>query len=365
MIIGTPKEITKHEYRVGITPEGVGRLRHEGHRLIIEQTAGEGSGFSDEDYRKAGAEISEKADLFREADLIVKVKEPLPSEFALFCEGQGLFTFLHLAANPDLVDILIKKRITALAYETLEEKGATTLLEPMSEIAGRMAPLIGAFYMQKIFGGSGTLITGVEGGKPARVVILGAGVVGMNALKVAFGMGADIVVLNRGHEKLENIDSLYKGAVKTRVAAAGTIEAEVLHADLLIGAVMVTGARAPRLVSRELVSKMKRGAVIVDVAVDQGGCVETTRQTTHDDPVYSIEGVIHYAVGNMPGAFPRTSTAALTSRTIEYISLIAESGIERALDMNGALKSALNIHRGKITHSALAGSLAGEKRKNV
>jgi alanine dehydrogenase len=363
MIIGVPKEIKSHEYRVGITPDGVRKLKDGGHRVIIEQSAGEGSAFSDEDYKKAGGEVSGKSDLFRKSALIVKVKEPLPSEFDFFSEGQGLFTFLHLAANPELVRFLLKKKITAFAYETLEEKGVTPLLAPMSEIAGRMAPIMGAFYMQKVHGGRGTLFTGIQGGSPARVLILGAGIVGMNALRIAHGMGADITVINRGIDKLKRIDSLYRGVVRTCVLKDGVIETEVVKADVVIGAVMVTGASAPRLVSRDSVSKMKEGSVIVDVAVDQGGCVETTRPTTHDDPVYCVDGVVHYAVANMPGAYPRTSTIALTTRTMEYVSMIAKSGIDQVIRESTALRSALNTYRGEITHAVLSESLSVDKNK--
>jgi alanine dehydrogenase len=360
MIIGVPKEIKKHEYRVGMTPEGVRELKRDDHRVIVEASAGEGSQFTDEDYMDAGAEISDKESLFKKSELIVKVKEPLPSEYNLFSEGQGIFTFLHLAANPDLVDVLLRKNITALAYETLEENGSTPLLAPMSEIAGRMSPIMAAFYLQKEYGGQGVLLTGIQGGTPARVLILGAGTVGMNALKVAYGMGADITVVNRGPEKLRQVDELSRGKVKTLLSTGKNIESAVTVSDAVIGAVMVTGARAPKLVSRELVSRMKKGSVIVDVSVDQGGCIETTRPTTHDDPVYSENGVIHYAVTNMPGAYPKTATLALTGKTIEYIRMLAGFGLEQGIDKNASLKSALNTFKGKVIHQALKKSLSSK-----
>lgn len=354
MIIGIPKEIKEHEYRVGIIPSSVKELKKDGHRIIVEESAGEGSRFSDEDYQKAGAEILDKVRLFNDSELIVKVKEPLPTEYDLLREGQALFTFLHLAPNPELTSILLKKNVTALAYETLEVKGALPLLMPMSEIAGKMAPVIAAYYQQRVYGGEGILLTGVEGCPPAKVLVLGAGVVGMNALKVAYGIGASVTVINRGVEKLERINERYQGKVKTLTATKENIESEALKADVVIGAVLITGARTPKLISKELVSKMKKGAVIVDVAVDQGGCIETTKPTTHNNPVYSVNGVIHYAVSNMPGAYPRTSTLALTSKTIEYIKILANSGIENAIKENVQLKSALNTYKGKVVHEALA-----------
>lgn len=359
MIVGIPKEIKEQEYRVGIVPEGVRSLREEGHRVIVEKSAGEGSAISDREYQAAGAEISDKRTLFRESTLIVKVKEPLPEEYELFREGQGLFTFLHLAANQELASFLIKKNITSFAYETLEENGILPILVPMSEIAGRMSPIIAAFYLQKVYGGNGTLLTGVHGGDPAQVLILGAGTVGMNALRVSYEMGAHVTVINRGKKKLELIDAIYQGNVRTLIATKDTITTEVLKADVIIGAVLVSGARAPRMVSRELVAKMKKGAAIVDVAVDQGGCFDTTRPTTHTEPIYTTEGIIHYAVANMPGAYPRTSTFALTRKTLPYIKTLASQGIECVIRGNPSFQSALNICKGKVVHRAVAESLSG------
>lgn len=353
MIIGIPKEIKEYEYRVGITPEGVSELKKDGHRIIVERRAGEGSGFSDEDYLKAGAEISDKKSLFNDSELIVKVKEPLPSEYDLLQDGQAVFTYLHLAPNPELTNVLIKKNIAAFAYETLEEEGELLLLKPMSEIAGRMAPVMAAYFLQKFNGGAGVLMTGTESVPPAQVLILGAGTVGMNALKVAYGMGARIAVINRSVESLRRIDALYNKDVKTFTSTMENIESEAIKADVLIGAVLIAGARAPKLVSSELVSKMKKGSVIVDVSVDQGGCVETSRPTTHADPVYSVSGVIHYCVANMPGAYPKTSTLALTNKTLKYVKLLAREGIEGSTAEESPMRSALNTYKGRIMNKAL------------
>ncbi|RJQ49999.1 MAG: alanine dehydrogenase [Nitrospiraceae bacterium] len=359
MIIGIPKELKEHEYRVGATPSGIAKLVSAGHMVIVENKAGTGSGFPDEDYLNAGAEVSDRDRLFSVSELIVKVKEPLPSEYDLLRNGQALFTFLHLASNPGLADMLLKKNISAFAYETLEAGGTLPLLKPMSEIAGKMAPVIGAYYLQKVYGGEGLLLTGAGGVSPARVLILGAGVVGMSALEVAFGMGAQVTVINRGAEKLKQIDTLYQGKVRTHIASEEHIESEAIASDVMIGAVYITGARTPKLISRGLVSRMKKGAVIVDVAVDQGGCVETTRPTTHSAPVYTIDGVIHYSVANMPGAYPRTSTLALAERSIEYIAILAASGIARAISENTSIRSALNTYKGEIMNQAVAGSVKG------
>ncbi|MBI5674593.1 MAG: alanine dehydrogenase [Nitrospirae bacterium] len=357
MIIGVPKEIKEYEYRVGITPEGVSELRKDGHRIIIESGAGEGSGFSDEDYKESGAEISDKVRLFNDSELIIKVKEPLPSEYDLLQDGQAVFTYLHLAPNPELTNVLLKKNISAFAYETLVEDGELLLLKPMSEIAGRMAPVMAAYFLQKFNGGAGVLITGTESVPPAQVLILGAGTVGMNSLKVAYGMGARVTILNRTIEKLRKIDELYKGDVKTLPSTIENIESETVKADALIGAVLIAGARAPRLVSRELVSKMKKGSVIVDVSVDQGGCIETSRPTTHAEPIYSVSGVIHYCVANMPGAYPKTATLALTGKTLKYIKLLADEGIEGSTAEGHPIRSALNTYKGRIMNKALAESM--------
>lgn len=360
MIIGIPREVKEHEYRVSVTPAGARELVADGNTVIVEHSAGAGSGFGDEEYEHAGAELSDKKTLFERAELIVKVKEPVPSEFEFFRNGQAVFTFLHLAADPGLTDFMLEKNITGFAYETLERDGTLPLLKPMSEIAGRMAPVVGAYYLQKVYGGAGVLVTGASGVPPANFLILGSGTVGTGALKVAFGMGADITVISRGEAGLKNIERMYRGKVRTIISSDKTIAAEAVKADVLIGAVLRTGARAPRLVQRELVSKMKKGSVIVDVSVDQGGCVETTRPTTHTHPVYSVDGVIHYAVANMPGAYPRTSTLALTRITIEYIKKIAETGIENSVRDTTFLKGSLNTYKGDIVHEALKKSMNSE-----
>lgn len=348
MIIGVPKEIKEHEYRVGMTPSGVRDLTGDGHRVLVEGSAGAGSGFPDEEYQSAGAELTDKALLFSESELIIKVKEPLASEYGLLREGQAVFTFLHLAPCRELTEFLLEKNIAGFAYETLEVNGELPLLKPMSEVAGKMAPVMAAYFLQKIHGGEGVLATGAVGVDPARFLVLGAGNVGMGALQVAYGLGADITVINKGEEKLRQIDELYKGKVRTLASTPENIEAETLKADVVIGAVLVTGARTPKLISRELVSKMKKGAVIVDVSVDQGGCVETSKPSTHTDPIYSVDGVIHYTVANMPGAYPRTSTIALTNRTLEYVRMLANNGIESSAKEDTPLKSALNTYKGKI-----------------
>ncbi len=358
MIIGVPKEVKEHEYRVGMTPSGVKDLVKGGHRILVECAAGEGSGFSDEDYSKGGAEVCGAGRLYQKAELIIKVKEPLPKEYGMYRDGQSLFTFLHLASDPELVTMLRDKNITAFAYETLEVNGILPLLKPMSEVAGKMAPLMGAYYLQKKYGGRGKLLPGAGGVDPAHVLVLGAGTVGMSAIEVACGMGAHVTVINRGEKRMKALEKMYRGRVKTFASTKENIERETKKADMVIGAVLIPGAKAPKLVSKKLVSGMKRGAVIVDVSVDQGGCIETTKPTTHDNPVYTIDGVIHYTVANMPGAYPRTSTMALTNRTITYIKRLAHMGVERAVSDDTELRSALNTYKGEIMHEAVARSVA-------
>ncbi len=357
MIIGVPKEIKVEEFRVGLTPVGARELVRDGHTVMVESTAGEGSNFADEEYRNAGAEIVTRENAFAQADLVVKVKEPQPSEFDLLREGQAIFTYLHLAPNRTLVEFLIKKNITGLAYETLEQDGKLPLLAPMSEIAGRMAPLMAAFYLQKFKGGSGVLPTGVSGVRPGKIVVLGAGVVGTNAARVGMGLGMETVVINKETAGLQRIDELFKGRVRTLPMMAHTLEEEIIDSDVVIGAVLVPGGRTPVLITRQMLGTMKKGSVIVDVSVDQGGCVETSRPTTHDDPVFIIDGIVHYCVANMPGAYPRTSTLALTNVTLPYIKTIAEEGITKAVQEDPAVKSALNTYRGRIVNKALAESL--------
>jgi alanine dehydrogenase len=358
MIIGIPKEIKVEEFRVGLTPAGAGELTGSGHRVLIENGAGEGSGFHDSEYRTAGAEIVQRNNLFERAELIVKVKEPVPAEFSLLREGVAIFTYLHLAPNPVLTKTLLSKKITGLAYETLERGGRLPLLAPMSEIAGRMAPLMAAFYLQKFKGGSGVLPTGVSGVNPGKIVILGAGVVGTNAARVGIGLGMQTVVVNKDIAQLRRIDRLFRGRAGTILLSPNAVEREIVDADMIIGAVLVPGGRTPVLITREMLRTMRRGSVIVDVSVDQGGCVETSKPTTHDDPVYEVEGIVHYCVANMPGAYPRTSTLALTNATLPYIRIIAEKGIEKAVREDAAIRTALNTQEGKIVHKALAESAA-------
>ncbi|MDP2167495.1 MAG: alanine dehydrogenase [Thermodesulfovibrionales bacterium] len=356
MVIGVPKEIKPHEYRVAVTPQGAAELRGDGHRVLIEKNAGDGSGFPDGEYENRGAEITDKERLFSESGLIVKVKEPLQSEYGLFRRGQTLFTYLHLAPNAGLTIVLMEKGVNALGYETLEKDGCLPLLTPMSEIAGRMSPLVAAYYLQRPHGGSGVLPSGVAGVPPADILIIGAGVVGTNAARVALGLGMRVTVLNRGIERLRHIDEMFRGAVTTLPSNGYNIKKGVAGADIVIGAVLLPGAKAPVIVTREMVAGMKKGSVVVDVSIDQGGCIETSRPTTHDNPVYEEEGVIHYAVTNMPGAYPRTSTMALTNSTIPYIRKLALMGVEKAASEDGALRTALNIYKGKVVHKALSES---------
>lgn len=356
MIIGVPKEIKDHEYRVSLTPDGATALCRAGHEVWVEPSAGQGSGFADGEYRQAGASIAgSKEEVFQRADLIVKVKEPLLSECPLFRPGQALFTYLHLAAFPELTKALLERQITAIAYETTVAKdGSLPMLKPMSEIAGRMSVQVGAQYLEKIHGGQGVLLAGVPGVKPGHVVILGAGVVGTSALRLAVGMGAQVTVLNLDVERLRYLDDLYGGRIMTRAASAAAIEQTVCDADLVVGAVLIPGAKAPKLVSRAIVARMKPGAVIVDVSVDQGGCFETTRPTTHSDPVYVVDGVVHYCVANMPGIVPRTSTFALTNATLPYLLRLASEGVDRAIRTDGGLAKGVNLRDGQVTCQGVA-----------
>jgi alanine dehydrogenase len=357
MIIGVPKEIKVEEFRVGITPFGVQDLQPEGHAVLVEAGAGEGSGFPDEEYRKAGADITDKHSLFERAELIVKVKEPVPAEYDLLRRSQAIFTYLHLAPNRELTEVLLRKDITGIAYETLTKDNSLPLLSPMSEIAGRMAPLMGSFYLQKFKGGSGILATGASGVKPAKIVVLGAGVVGTNAARVASNLGLETVVLNKGTERLQKIDEMFMGRVETLPVTTQTVAEEIRDADIIIGAVLVPGGRTPILITRQVLGTMKKGAVIVDVSIDQGGCIETSHPTTHDDPVFAVDGIIHYCVANMPGAYPRTSTLALTNATLPYIKIIADKGIKKAVLEDPIVRSALNTFHGKIVNQPLAESL--------
>lgn len=357
MIVGVPKEIKNNENRVAITPAGVQAMTRGGHQVVIEKNAGLGSGFSDDDYRQAGAEILQDARaVFRTADMIMKVKEPLPPEYDLFSEGQVLFTYLHLAPERELTRMLMEKMIVAIAYETVQlDDGSLPLLTPMSEVAGRMSVQIGAQYLEKVYGGRGILLGGVPGVPPANVVIVGGGIVGMNAAKMAVGMGAQVTILDISADKLRYLDDVFQGRLVTLMSNSYNIAQAVRRADLLVGAVLIPGARAPKLVTEEMVKTMKPGSVIVDVAIDQGGSIETVdRVTTHADPTYVKHGVIHYSVANMPGAVPRTSTLALTNVTLPYALQLANKGYERALRENRALARGVNVFNGFVTYKAVA-----------
>jgi len=359
MIIGVPREIKVREYRVGMTPAGVRALVEDGHAVMVETGAGLGSGISDDHYVSAGARIvATPGEIYSMGEIIVKVKEPLPKECDLLNAGQILFTYLHLAPAPDLTHHLLERRVTGIAYETVQlPDGRLPLLHPMSEIAGRMAVQVGAHYLQKEQGGRGVLLAGAPGVKPGKVVVLGAGTVGANAVRIAAGMGADVTVLDIDPGRLAFLDDHYGNRIRTLMSNSQNIEEEVIEADLLIGAVLVTGARAPILVDRKLVTRMHEGSVIVDVAVDQGGCIATTRPTTHDDPVYDIGGILHYGVANMPGAVSRTSTYALTNSTLPYVRKIASRGVEEAVREDGALGKGINTYGGKLVNEAVAHAL--------
>ena len=361
MIVGIPKEIKDNEYRVAITPAGIDVLVKAGHRVIIERGAGAGSGIGDEEYIKAGAEIVDTApEVFKRADMIVKVKEPLPQEYPMLRQNQILFTFLHLAPLPELISALIKSNVIAIAYETVElEDGSLPILTPMSEVAGKIAVQVGAYYLMRPHGGRGILLGGVPGVERGKVVIIGGGVVGTNAAKVALGMGAEVVIMNRSLERLRYLDDIFGGRAETMASNPYNIEKAVIYADLVIGAVLITGAKAPHLVTRQMVSRMKRGSVIVDVSIDQGGCVETIKATSHSNPVYEVDGIIHYGVTNMPGSVPRTSTFALTNATLPYVVKLANSGLE-ALKQDTALAKGVNIFKGKITYKAVADAAGKE-----
>ncbi len=359
MIIGIPKEIKTGEKRVAITPSGVDALVAHRHRVLIERGAGEGSGFTDQEYLQAGAIlIGEAKAIWEEAEMIVKVKEPIESEYPFLKPGQILFTYLHLAANPGLTRQLLDSGIIGIGYETVQTRdGSLPLLRPMSEIAGRASLLAGGMCLESRHGGRGVLICGASGVPPAKVVILGAGVVGTNACKVAVGMGARVSILDIYPERLSYIHDITQGHVTTFISNRMTIGEEITDADLVIGAVLIPGAQAPKLVSREMLRRMRPGSAVVDVSVDQGGCFETTRPTTHEDPIYIEEGIVHYCVTNMPGIYPRTATLALTHATIPYILQLAEQGLEKAMKENEALRRGLNLIRGELVCEGVAKSL--------
>ncbi|MGJ3222319.1 alanine dehydrogenase [Geobacillus thermoleovorans] len=359
MIIGVPKEIKNNENRVAITPAGVLSFVQAGHTVLIEKEAGVGSGFSDSDYARAGAQIIERAeDVWAQADMVMKVKEPLPSEYGYFRPGLILFTYLHLAADPELTRALKESGVIAIAYETVQVGRTLPLLTPMSEVAGRMAAQIGAQFLEKPYGGKGILLGGVPGVARGKVVIIGGGVVGTNAAKVAVGLGADVTIIDLNADRLRELDDIFGNQITTLMSNPMNIAEAVAEADLVIGAVLIPGARAPKLVTEDMVKAMKPGSVIVDVAIDQGGIVETSDHvTTHDNPTYVKHGVVHYAVANMPGAVPRTSTIALTNVTMPYALQIANKGVIQAITDNPALELGVNVANGEITYEAVARDL--------
>lgn len=359
MLIGVPKEIKNHEYRVGLTPEGAAELVRRGHQVVMQEGAGTSIGFSDAQYQAAGARSAPTAaEIFAKADMIVKVKEPQAGECAMLRSGQILFTYLHLAPDPEQTRLLIKSDCVAIAYETVtDDRGGLPLLAPMSEVAGRMAVQAGAHALEKAQGGLGVLLAGVPGVAPANVIVLGGGVVGINAARIALGVGARVTIFDVSLPRLKEIDALYGPALGTRFSTQASIAAALPEADLVVGAVLLPGAAAPKLVSRAMLATMRPGAVIVDVAIDQGGCFETSRPTTHQDPTYIVDGVVHYCVANMPGGVARTSTLALTNATLPFVLALADKGYREAMAENRHLRNGLNVHHGKITCDAVAQSL--------
>ena len=358
MRIGVPREIKVHEYRVGLVPAGVRELTAGGHEVLIETGAGAGIGIADAEYQAVGARIvSSAADVFAAAELVVKVKEPQPGECAMLRRDQVLFTYLHLAPDPQQARALMKSGATAIAYETVTRRGTLPLLTPMSEVAGRMSVQVGANCLQKANGGRGVLLGGVPGVLPAKVVILGGGVAGTHAAQMAVGMHADVTVVDRSIERLRELSDLFGSSLRTAYSTAATIERLVTEADLVIGAVLIAGAAAPKLVTRAMLSSMQPGSVLVDIAIDQGGCFETSKPTTHDEPTFIVDGVVHYCVANMPGAVARTSTFALTNATLPYVRQLADLGWQAALRQDAGFAAGLNVHAGAITHPAVAESL--------
>jgi alanine dehydrogenase len=356
VIIGLPKEIKDNEYRVGLTPAGVRALKDANHRVLVEKRAGDGSGFNDELYERAGGTIVDSADdVWAEAEMIVKVKEPIAPEYPRMREGQMLFTYLHLAPDNELTEQLLNRKVTGVAYETItDRKGTLPLLTPMSEVAGRMAIQVGAHYLEKMSGGRGILLGGVPGVPAARVVIIGGGVVGTNAAKIAVGMGAHVTIIDNNLDRLRELDDIFLSKISTLASSAYMIHDAISQADLIVGAVLVPGAAAPKLITRGMLKDVPNGAVIVDVAVDQGGCIETTHPTTHSNPTFYVEGVLHYCVANMPGAVPRTSTFALTNATLPYALKLAKKGFLDATASDPGLKEGVNTYAGHCTYEAVA-----------
>ncbi len=358
MIVGLPKEIKDNESRVGLTPAGVKTLSDFGHTVLIEKSAGIGSGITDDEFRAAGGQIVDSADeVWRRGDMVVKVKEPVGPEYQRMREGQLLFTYLHLAPDPKLTQAMLASKITGVAYETItNEEGHLPLLTPMSEVAGRMAVQVGAHYLQKPEGGRGVLMGGVPGVLPAKTVIIGGGVVGINSIKMAVGLGANVTVLDKNLERLRYLDDIFGAQIKTLMSNDYNVQESIANADLVVGAVLIPGASAPHLVKRDMLKTMHKGAVIVDVAVDQGGCIETTHPTTHSNPTYYVDDVLHYCVANMPGAVPRTSTFALTNATLPFAVKLANKGFKDAIAKDNYLKAGVNTYAGHITYEAVAES---------
>ena len=360
MIIGVPKEIKNHEYRVGLTPSSVHELLSHGHKVVVETKAGGGIGFSDQDYQQAGATVVQTAlEVFNQADMIVKVKEPQLNECKMLRPGQILFTYLHLAPDLEQAKGLMESECVAIAYETVTDcRGGLPLLAPMSEVAGRMSIQVGAYMLEKGQGGSGVLLGGVAGVEPAKVVILGGGVVGANAARIAMGMGADVTIVDRNPRRLNELDWEFSGRLKTVFSTNSSVERLVSRADLVVGAVLVVGAAAPRLVTRTMLKKMRPGSVLVDVAIDQGGCFETSRPTTHAEPSYVVDDIVHYCVTNMPGAVARTSTLALNNATLPFVMALAQKGYREALLEDMHLLNGLNVYKGQVTYQAVANALS-------
>ncbi len=364
MIIGVPKEVKDHESRVGVTPAGVKALVEAGHKVLVEQKAGALSAMPDDEYQAAGAEIVGGAhDVWRLSDMVVKVKEPVEKEYRHFREGLVLFTYLHLAPLTELTDALLKNKVTGIAYETVRDRtGALPLLTPMSEVAGRMSVQVGAAYLEKEHGGRGVLLGGVPGVPPGNVCIIGGGIVGTNAAKIALGMGAKVTLVDLNLNRLRELDDIFNGRVFTMASNSYNIERAVCEADLVIGGVLIPGAAAPKIVTKAMVSKMKKGAVIVDVAIDQGGCIETAHPTTHSNPSYEVDGVVHYCVTNMPAAVPNTSTLALTNATFPYVLKLARLGAKEAIAEDKGIAEGVNTYDGELTYGAVAAAQNREWR---
>jgi alanine dehydrogenase len=356
VIVGVPKEVKDNEFRVALTPEGARELTAAGHQVLVEEGAGEGSSLFEDRYKRAGAEfVAGAEDVWRQADMILKVKEPVESEYGHLREGQILFTYLHLAAVRSLTEALVERNVKAVAYETVEDPvGRLPLLAPMSEVAGRMAPHVGARLQEKEYGGRGVLMGGVSGVRPAKVLVLGAGMAGANAAWIAAGMEAEVIVVDKNLDKLRWIDQIHKGRIMTLMSDQLTLEQRTRECDILIGTVLIPGAKAPKLVTEEMVASMRPGSVIIDISIDQGGSVETSHMTTHSDPTYLLHDVVHYAVGNMPGAVPNTSTYALTNVTLPYALAIANHGLEDAVRRDPSLAKGVNVYGGHLTNEGVA-----------